>query len=761
MNWLQRLFAACALIMLASVSFAQSDGPDYVLWQKEAANIETLIEAGRAADQTLETLREKTVSWREVFVAAQSTNKTRITSVQEQIAALGPVPEDGTEDPVADRRSELQAQLLVLKAPVLRAEEAFTRSVAIISGIDELLRKRQASELFKQGPLPILPATWALAYQDITRWLADGVNGIDGFVYWGTDRADTNLAGRILGALVLGVLGGSLLLLGLRGFKAPQLSGESYGRGYRAIRNGIGEVIPYFMSLIGISLLSIALVNTGILGTRGAAIVQNVPLWGAWILGARWLGVQSAHLGKSWTTNFLNLITWLGVSLVVWKIVGFLDETEFFTSATKAVLTLPTIIFASILLIRISQLIRAAVAKEVEAKQTDVSPLSLRIASQVGQVTRFIGYVAPVMAAIGYTNAAEFLTFAFVQSLFILILIVVLQRLLTTTYCILLNRENASETLFSVLIGFALTVLALPVFALVWGTRVTSLTELWTRFQDGFEVGNSRISPTDFLTFVVIFVIGYTATRLVQTALRSSVLPKTQIDVGAQNAIVSGLGYVGIFLAALIAISSAGLDLSSLAIVAGALSVGIGFGLQNIVSNFVSGIILLIERPVTEGDWIEVGGQMGYVRNISVRSTRIETFDRTDVIIPNSDLVSGVVTNWTRGNTVGRLIVPVGVAYGNDTRKVQSILLEIAQNHPMVLLDPAPSVAFQGFGADSMDFEIRVILRDINWMLSVKTDINHSIAERFAEEGIEIPFAQRDIWIRNPEALNGGKNDTA
>ena len=490
-------------------------------------------------------------------------------------------------------------------------------------------------------------------------------------------------------------------------------------------------------------------------------MLENISYWAAIALFYDWIGRQIFLIGASQgfkrlsaarITELRIYIDLLALMLILHELALLFQQIENVSDATRAVISFPVIVGTALLLLRVRQ-IRTNDRLLDQTASTRAAGFS-QLVEFLRKAMFLLGIVTPVLALVGYTNAAEAIVFPAVKTLVLIAALAIFQRFVSQIYGWITGQGDAArDSLFSVLVGFALAIVALPVLAIYWGARETDLLEVWSRLLLGFDIGGVTISPSNFLTFIAVFAIGYTLTRLLQSGLRNSLLPKTSIDPGGQNAIVAGSGYIGIFLAALAAIMVAGFDLSSLAIVAGALSVGIGFGLQTIVSNFVSGIILLVERPISKGDWIDVNGMMGYVRDISVRSTRIETFDRTDVIIPNSDLISGVVTNYTRGNTIGRVIVPVGVAYGTDTRLVETILGEVANNHPMVLANPAPSVVFQGFGADALDFEIRAILRDVNWVLSVKSDMNHEINRRFLEAGIEVPFAQRDIWLRNPEAL--------
>jgi potassium efflux system protein len=318
------------------------------------------------------------------------------------------------------------------------------------------------------------------------------------------------------------------------------------------------------------------------------------------------------------------------------------------------------------------------------------------------------------------------------------------------------TKRDATEPvpiLISLGLIIALVIVFAPLIAMTWGARPTDIADAWRLFMGGVQLGDIRLSLDTLLILIVVFGAGVLVTRWLKRLLRTSVLPQTRMDIGAQTAIVTGTGYVGLTLAALIAVSTAGLNLSSLAVVAGALSVGIGFGLQTIVSNFVSGIILLVERPIKEGDWIEVSGQSGYVRKISVRSTRIETFDRHDVIIPNSDLIAGTVRNMTLSNKTGRLILPIRVAYGSDLEKVKEILINAARAHYTIARYPYPFVLFIGMGDSALNLELRCYLKDVNNILTTQSDLYFTIYNELGKAGIEIPFPQQDVHFKDMEKL--------
>ncbi len=760
MRTIIRVIFATVLLISGTVflSAQTEEAPDFQAWAIVAERATNAIEAGRASDVALTNLREQLVGWRDQFLNAQNENANAIQILNNQLETLGDAPEDGIEpeETTAQRESLLERQA-ELAAPVKTAEIAYTEADGLIGGIDAILRERQTEELLALGPTPVNPINWGKGL--VALQTTFGRIGTEVISAWQSTDQRAEFKRNLPKVLLL--LAMALLLLARgrlwveRLTAAIQTETLSLARWLVSTFVSLGQIA---LPLVGLYALTEAIYSTELAGLRGEIVLSVLPLCGLYILGSVWLGGRV--FPKSEVVMPLIRLTpreraegrfysaILGFILAADVLLAELLRYEGWSSEAKAVIFFPLFVVAALIFWRLGMLMRNHEDKAEETGYGD------RLLAVLGLTLMGIAIAAVILAAIGYFNAADRLVIPTAMTLQLLGLILVIQRVVTAIYGVVTGTgEQAKESLLPVLLGFVLMLGAIPFLSLIWGARWSDLTEIWTQASLGLAIGETRISPTDFLTFVLVFVFGYLATRLLQGTMKNTILPKTRLDLGGRNAIVSGIGYLGIFLSAVIAITSAGIDLSSIALVAGALSVGIGFGLQNVVSNFVSGIILLIERPISEGDWIEVGGNMGYVRDISVRSTRIETFDRTDVIVPNADLVSGTVTNYTRGNTVGRVIVPVGVAYGTDPRWIEGILLEIAKSHPMVLENPAPKVVFQGFGASSLDFEIRAILRDVNWSLTVRSDLNFEIAKRFMEENIEIPFAQTDIWLRNPETL--------
>ncbi len=299
--------------------------------------------------------------------------------------------------------------------------------------------------------------------------------------------------------------------------------------------------------------------------------------------------------------------------------------------------------------------------------------------------------------------------------------------------------------LISLLVNLLVVAVGIPLILLQWRFRWEDISAWIYKGVNGFTVGSVTISLVGVLTGILAFAIILLLTRWFQRWLDGNILSRGKIDSGVRHSIKTAFGYAGMAIAGLIGISAAGIDLSSLALVAGALSLGIGFGLQNIVSNFVSGLILLAERPFKVGDWIEAGTTAGFVKKISVRATEVETFHRQTVILPNSVLINAAVGNWTHRNKLGRVDIPLGVAYTTDPARLQETLLEIARAHPMVLKTPEPFVFFKAFGNVTLDFELRVHLGDITQITVVQNDLRFAIFKRLKEAGIEIPFPRDNI----------------
>lgn len=291
-----------------------------------------------------------------------------------------------------------------------------------------------------------------------------------------------------------------------------------------------------------------------------------------------------------------------------------------------------------------------------------------------------------------------------------------------------------------------------------------SLTDLWESVQSNistffewlakplFQLGDSGISLGTIVYFLLAFITLSFVSKRIKVILVNFILKKANLDRGITASIGTITRFLILLIGSIIIIQSAGIDLSALSLLAGALGVGIGFGLQNITDNFISGIIILFEKPIKVGDRIEVGAVEGNVTSISVRATTVLTNDNISIIVPNSDFISKLVINWSHNDRNIRFRLPVGVSYREDPEKVKQILLQVAEENPNILKKPNPMVLFTGFGDSSLDFELAV------WTSShtdrpriLRSELYFEIFAKFKEHNIEIPFPQRDLHLRSSD----------
>ena len=389
-------------------------------------------------------------------------------------------------------------------------------------------------------------------------------------------------------------------------------------------------------------------------------------------------------------------------------------------------------------------------------------------------VIRFMGYSALALSFIselsGFHNLSSFILNGFILTLFSTYLLWSLLALTENT----VSWINGSTNLIGIRIRSAMDltrdagksklgiyqlffdasfwIIYLSILIRVWDPTGTLVETLSSYATDGIPMGDIRVIPTNILAGIIAFTILAGLTGWIKRWIDKRWLRQITPDRGARDALVTVVGYTGFTISVLVGLSVSGVNVTGIAVVAGALSVGIGFGLQAIANNFVSGIILLFERPIKAGDFVSVGDVEGFVKIISIRATEIETLDNQDMLIPNSELVSGRVTNWVLHNPYGRLIVKIGVAYGSDIEKVAAILEDAGNQHKQVISDgraSPPKALFMGFGDSSLNFELRVRIVDIKRRYDVLSDLNFTINQQFASENIVIPFPQRDLHIRD------------
>jgi small-conductance mechanosensitive channel len=782
LRWLAVAVVCWALGLFAAASGEgaerqQDSGSDLAPWIGVLDEAESYLQKGKLTPERTRRYQDLIPSVRRIAGVVRERAHQQVKVTEALLAALGPPPAEGApaEAPqIQQERSQLSDRLQSLKSRISQADLALARVDAIEDSISAAARGRLLDDLTRRYPVPLLPTVIVTALPEIAERVGRNVHSpIEWYEGLTADQRAAFREGSVplALALVIGILVAWVAVrLAMRRLGPdPSIETPAYARKLlAAVVSAVAMgVIPaaivfglhLFLTrpeslLTGRFLIVVdGMLSAFLLFILATAIIRAVfvprhPEWGL------------TDIAPENARRIARRITLLAavVSLDLYLYIATLEVPR-----SAEVHSFYFFVLSSLQAAAIASLAPERLWARTGSPATVAEARSRRFWWFVRTSVAAITVLALIPMLLGYTSAGRFVFEGIIRSAIVVAAVLLIRTLVRETIEVIaasgfirrrfgLRESTGSSLVFwlSLVLDPLLTLAVLFVIAPFWGVPSYDLWRWVLQIAEGVKIGDVVISPLGILSAAAVFVLTQIATRFFQRALLDNVLPKTRMALSTQYTLVAGISYVGFALATVLAITIVGIDLTNLAIVLGALSVGIGFGLQNVVNNFVSGLILLVERPIKVGDWVIVAGLEGLVKRINIRATEIETFQKASVVVPNAEVLSQPLTNLTLRDLYGRVQVDVGVAYGSDTDRVREILLECARAEPSVVGYPSPWVLFRDFGESSLDFRLFCFTDNVMTRLTIESNLRFAIDRRFREENIEIPFPQRVVHFAGP-----------
>lgn len=750
------LWTLTAALLVATVGFERKawaeagEEPSIEELKKSLDEIEAAVDSEDITAETLAGFRDKLNSATDILRKKIDWLEPRAKEAEDRLKELGPAPaKDAPAESaeIAGQRKELTDEFNDIDGELKQARVLTVKTDQLGDRVAQKRHALYANELFARSASILDPSFWTEVY----RALPIELRSIEALVdAWSEHHTRPRWAGA---ALIIVVI--IAIVVALTRWWLPRLIGEPSNTRSAKAWAALWVFIWFAIRtpLAGFAAL-LALTTFGLLTVRLEQIAQGVVAGMA--AAAFGHGVARGLLAPEHPHRrlvqeddetalcFYNHLLWASRALGVLIVLQVIHKTLFaplvITVATNALFAATTAAFLVHLVLRLGTIKKNRGEALVAASWAH--PLGLLMAVLIGialvagyaGVAAFISLRVIVAAAV---FGALFLLLVITQTLFASINEQTPKgQMLAESLGIDPRTLGLSGALLSALIRVILIATSFLLIIGPWEVSTADLFDTVRNIPFGFKIGEIRVSFQAILAAILVLVLLLVLMRIIQRWLERELLPRTGLEPSLQLSIVTIFGYVGAITAIALALSGLGFDLQKIALIAGALSVGIGFGLQSIVSNFVSGLILLTERPIRVGDSIVVKGEEGWVRRVRVRATEIETFDRASVIIPNSEFITGVVKNWTRANRLGRIVVKVGVSYETDPDRVRDILTDLANAHPQIVQTPPPAAYLVAFGETSLEFELRCVVAEVEKGLSVRSELHYAIIQKFREAGI-------------------------